>query len=62
MLIKNWMSKNVISVDVDDSMHDAVKRMKRNDIRMLPVLKKGKLVGKENSSRKEEAYETQWHF
>ena len=45
MLVKNWMSKNLITVDVDDSMHDAVKRMKQNDIRMLPVLKKGKLVG-----------------
>jgi acetoin utilization protein AcuB len=45
MLVKNWMSKNVITVDVDDSMHDAMKRMKQNDIRMLPVLKKGKLVG-----------------
>jgi acetoin utilization protein AcuB len=39
------MSKNVITVDVDDSMHDAMKRMKEKEIRMLPVLKKGKLVG-----------------
>ena len=45
MLVKNWMSKNVITVDVDDSMQDAMKRMKEKDIRMLPVLKKGKLVG-----------------
>ena len=45
MLVSNWMSKNVITVDVDDSMHDAMKRMKEKDIRMLPVLKKGKLVG-----------------
>ena len=45
MLVKNWMSKNLITVDVDDSMQDAVKRMKQNDIRMLPVLKKRKLVG-----------------
>ena len=45
MLVGNWMSKNVITVDVEDSMHDAVKLMKEKDIRMLPVLKKGKLVG-----------------
>ena len=45
MIVSNWMSKNVITVDVDDSMHDAMKRMKEKDIRMLPVLKKGKLVG-----------------
>ena len=45
MLVSNWMSKNVITVDVDDSMQDAVKLMKQNDIRMLPVLKKGRLVG-----------------
>ncbi len=45
MLVSNWMSKNVITVDVDDSMQDAMKLMKENDIRMLPVLKKGKLVG-----------------
>jgi len=45
MIVSNWMSKNVITVDVDDSMQDAMKRMKQNDIRMLPVLKKGRLVG-----------------
>ncbi len=45
MLVSNWMSKNVVTVDVEDSMHDAVKLMKENEIRMLPVLKKGKLVG-----------------
>jgi len=45
MLVNNWMSKNVITVEVDDSMHNAMKLMKENGIRMLPVLKKGKLVG-----------------
>jgi acetoin utilization protein AcuB len=45
MLVKNWMSKNVISVDVNDSMHDAMKLMKENKIRMLPVMEEGKLVG-----------------
>ena len=45
MLVRNWMSKNVVSADVDDSMHDAMRLMKQNNIRMLPVMKKGKLVG-----------------
>ena len=45
MLVSNWMSKNVITVDVEDSMQHALKLMKENGIRMLPVLKKGKLVG-----------------
>lgn len=45
MLVKNWMSKDVITVDENDSMHDATKPLKEHDIRMLPVMKKGKLVG-----------------
>ena len=45
MLVKDWMSKTVITVDVDDSMQDAVKLLKDHDIRMLPVLKKGSLAG-----------------
>ena len=45
MLVKNWMSQNVITVDVSNSMVDATKKLKDNDIRMLPVIKKGKLVG-----------------
>jgi acetoin utilization protein AcuB len=39
------MSKKVITVDVRDSMQNAIKLIKENDIRMLPVMKKGKLVG-----------------
>jgi len=45
MLVANWMSKNVITVDEKDSMQDAMKLLKENDIRMLPVMKKGKIVG-----------------
>jgi len=45
MLVRNWMSKNVITVDADVSMHDAMKLMKENGIRMLPVIRKEKLVG-----------------
>jgi acetoin utilization protein AcuB len=45
MLVRNWMTKKVITADVEDSMQDAMRLMKENHIRMLPVLKKGKLVG-----------------
>jgi acetoin utilization protein AcuB len=45
MLVKNWMSKDVVTIDEDDSMQRATKLMKEKSIRMLPVLKKGKLVG-----------------
>jgi len=45
MLVKNWMSKNVITVDEKDSMQDAMKHLKEHDIRMLPVMKKGKHIG-----------------
>ncbi len=45
MLVRNWMSKNVITVDVNDSMAHASKLIKENHIRGLPVMKNGKLVG-----------------
>ena len=45
MLVRIWMSQLVITVDVNDSMMDATKKLKEHDIRMLPVMKKGKLVG-----------------
>jgi len=45
MLVRNWMSKDVITVNEDDSMQDALKLMKQHSIRMLPVLKGGQLVG-----------------
>jgi acetoin utilization protein AcuB len=45
MLVKYWMRKAVITIDVDDSMHEAMSRMKDYHVSLLPVLKKGKLVG-----------------
>ena len=45
MLVRNWMSKTVITIDVKDSMQDAINSLKEHDIPMLPVMKKGKLVG-----------------
>lgn len=45
MLIKNWMSKDVVTVDVNDSMQDATRLLKKHNIRGLPVIENGKLVG-----------------
>ncbi|MGE5257142.1 MAG: CBS and ACT domain-containing protein [Hyphomicrobiales bacterium] len=45
MLVRNWMSKNVVTINEEDSMQDAMRLMKQHNIRMLPVLKNGILVG-----------------
>lgn len=45
MLVKNWMSKNVVTINVDDSMQEAISLLKEHKIQMLPVLEKGRLVG-----------------
>ena len=45
MLVENWMSKDVVTVDVDDSMQYATRLLKEHNIRGLPVMENGKLVG-----------------
>lgn len=45
MLVKGWLSSQVISVDEETSMMKAYVLMKENNIRRLPVVRKGKLVG-----------------
>ena len=45
MLVKNWMSKPVITVDENDSMQDAINLFKKHNIRMLPVMGKDRMVG-----------------
>jgi acetoin utilization protein AcuB len=45
MLVKDWMNKTVVTVDMEDSMHEAIRLMKDHDIHMLPVMKRGQLVG-----------------
>jgi acetoin utilization protein AcuB len=45
MLVKNWMSKPAITIDENASMNDAIKLLKNHDIKMLPVMRKGNLVG-----------------
>ena len=45
MLVKNWMHTEVVTIEDTDSMEKAIKLMKQNDVRMLPVLRQGRLVG-----------------
>ncbi len=45
MLVKYWMKKTVVTVDINDSMQDAISLMKEHFVPLLPVLKRGKLVG-----------------
>lgn len=45
MLVKNWMSKNVFTVNEDASMQHATMLMTMHKVRMLPVVKGSKLVG-----------------
>jgi acetoin utilization protein AcuB len=45
MLVKYWMSTNVITVDEDASMMKASRLMKQHGIQHLPVVNKGRLVG-----------------
>ncbi|MDO9566013.1 MAG: CBS and ACT domain-containing protein [Candidatus Desulfaltia sp.] len=45
MLVKNWMSKTVVTIEAEDSIQAGIKLLKQHNIRMLPVTKKGKLVG-----------------
>jgi acetoin utilization protein AcuB len=45
MLVMDWMSAPVITVDVHDSMQHAVNLMTENKIGTLPVMQNNKLVG-----------------
>jgi len=45
MLVGERMSRPVISVSPDDSIHDALAMFKQEHIRRAPVLKDGKMVG-----------------
>jgi acetoin utilization protein AcuB len=45
MLVKNWMSKEVITVDVDDSMQNAIYILQEHKINILPVMENGNIVG-----------------
>ncbi len=45
MLVKYWMTRSVVTIDSQESMQQAMTLMKEHKVRMLPVLKKGKIVG-----------------
>lgn len=45
MLVREWMSKEVITVDADETMQRAIGLLKEHNIRMLTVMKNKKLVG-----------------
>ena len=45
MLVKNWMSKEIVTVDVDDSMQNAIYILQEQNIKILPVMDGGNLVG-----------------
>ena len=45
MLVREWMSRDVITVDADETMQRAIGLLKAHNIRMLPVVKNKKHVG-----------------
>jgi acetoin utilization protein AcuB len=45
MLVKNWMSTPVVTIEANDSMERALELMKENCIKTLPVMKNDRLVG-----------------
>jgi len=45
MLVQDWMHSDVITIDAHAYVIDAVHLLKEKNIRRLPVLKNGKLVG-----------------
>jgi len=45
MLVKNWMSKDVVTIDEKDSMDKAARALKEHKVSMLPVMKEDRLVG-----------------
>ena len=44
-LVKDWMTREVVTVSPDASLPEAHRLMSDNNIRRLPVLKGGRLVG-----------------
>lgn len=45
MLVKNWMSRKVFTIDAGESMQSAIHKMQEKKIKLLPVLSREKLVG-----------------
>lgn len=45
MLVKNWMTTDLITIGPDDSMQEAIRLLQEHQINQLPVVDKGQLVG-----------------
>ena len=45
MPVKDWMSKDLVTIDADTSIMKASKVMKQNNIQHLPVMSQGRLAG-----------------
>jgi len=45
MLIRNFMTKDVITIDAEESMPKAIQLLKQHKINMMPVTHQGRLVG-----------------
>ena len=45
MLVKDWMTKTVITIEEHKPKMDALNLIKEHNIRVLPVVKAGKPVG-----------------
>jgi len=43
--VKNWMAKNVVTIDPDATLQEAIELMHQYSIRHLPVIENGKMVG-----------------
>ena len=44
-LVRDWMTRNPITITADTSLTEASRLMQDNDIRRLPVIKNGHVVG-----------------
>ncbi len=45
MLVNKWMDKKVVPIDENNSIQEAMMVLKENRVKILPVIKKGKLTG-----------------
>jgi acetoin utilization protein AcuB len=59
MLVKHWMSENVVTIDEDVSIMKASKLMKQHGFQHLLVLQKGRLTGIVSDRDLKEAHPSQ---
>jgi len=45
MLVKNWMNSDFVTINIDDSMQEAIRLLKEYQVELLPVMDKKRLVG-----------------